>query len=367
MIIAAVGDIMPGGILNGDNQQRVSNEVLDVLNQADLRVGTLETAVGNTPDFNPEKMVRKADVIYTKDEDIKRLLKLGINIVSLANNHFYDLGEIGASHAIELLDNLGIMHCGAGKNIKEASAPAVVNHNGKTYAFLAFCDWREETVGWCPFASENKGGVNPMTEGHVKNEIKKYSKIYDYIIVIPHWGKEYRVAPTKEVYKMAKMMLNSGADIILGGHTHCIQPYMIIKDKKALVFSMGNFFFPDRLLIYPRSTYYPEMPLDIENLPVTFEYPRYVDCVTYKKWNEMARYGMIAQISINSNGKIGLKDYYVHLTAENRLVLFHDDIFYKDGIEKVYIALKTGVYPIILKLKERICQFKCRIDKFLRQ
>lgn len=110
--IAAVGDIMPGGILAGINAGYISQEVFLGLQDADIRVGTLETAIGNEPNFNEEKMNRKGDVIYAKDEDLKKLKQLDINIVSLANNHYFDLGLEGAKHAIRLLDELGIQHMG---------------------------------------------------------------------------------------------------------------------------------------------------------------------------------------------------------------------------------------------------------------
>lgn len=118
MKIVAVGDIMPGGILNIKKNEFISDELRCILQQGDIRVGTLETAVGNRPEFNEEKMRRKADVIYVRDEDLVRLKDLDINIVSLANNHFTDLGEIGAKHTIRLLDEMGILHCGAGDKRK---------------------------------------------------------------------------------------------------------------------------------------------------------------------------------------------------------------------------------------------------------
>ena len=79
MRIAAVGDIMPGGVLHGRKGSFVSEGVLSVLRQADIRVGTLETAVGNEPSFYEEKMARKADVIYVKDDDWRLLCQRASN------------------------------------------------------------------------------------------------------------------------------------------------------------------------------------------------------------------------------------------------------------------------------------------------
>ncbi len=352
MKIIAVGDIMPGGVLNGTKREFISNDLKAILNDGDIRVGTLETAIGNTPDFNEEKMRRKADVIYAKDEDLLRLKELNINIVSLANNHFTDLGIEGARHTIQLLDQMGIMHCGAGDNIEEASKPVTVNHGGESYAFLAFCDWREETVGWCPFASETQPGVNPMTDDYVVSEIKKYKNLYDYVIVIPHWGIEYVVHPSINVYRLAKKMIDAGADLILGGHTHCIQPIWKYKGK-PVVFSMGNFLFPDRLLTTPRSTYYSDIPLDYDSLPVTYEYPRYVNSVTLKKWKSIARYGQMTIVDL-SRKYTNLSTKVTHLTNENIVELYHEKLFFSNKIRLAEMALKTGLYPGLLFLKSSI-------------
>ena len=143
--IIGVGDIMPGGLLNDKDGIYANEEVLNLLFQGDVRCGTLECALGNEPTYDEAKIAKKendiyGNVIYAKDADIRRLKELHIDIVSLANNHFFDLGEEGAWHTIELLDREGILHCGAGRNLKEAGAPVVVEIKGKKVAFLGFCD-----------------------------------------------------------------------------------------------------------------------------------------------------------------------------------------------------------------------------------
>ena len=343
MKIIAVGDIMPGGVLSGVNKDYASNEIKQVLACADIRVGTLETAIGNTPLFYEEKLKREADVIYAKDEDLNRLKELDINIVSLANNHFTDLGKEGAEHTIELLDRYGIHHCGAGMNLESASKPVVICKDGISYAFIAFCDWRKETVGWCPIATEKDFGVNPMYDDYVCSEIKKNKEKYDYVVVMPHWGKEYRVEPTRHVYKLSVKMLEAGADIILGSHTHCIQP-VLKKNGKIIVYGLGNFLFPDRFLNYPRSTFYPSTQVDISKIPTTDGYPRYVDGITYKIWKPMARYGLITQIIIQ-NGKNEFSSYFTHLTKDNYLELTDNSFYYSNIVKRTRFYLMSGIYP----------------------
>lgn len=352
MKIVAVGDIMPGGVLAGVDEGYVSQDVLAILKDADIRVGTLETAIGDEPDFYEEKMVRKADVIYVKDHDLIKLQQLSIDIVSLANNHFFDLGPEGALHTIELLDQMGIKHIGAGRNLEEASKPVIIHKDGKSVAFLAFCDWREETVGWCPFATDDKMGVNPMYDDHVVAEIKKYKAQCDYVVVMPHWGIEYLISPSREVYEISQLMIDSGVDLILGGHTHCVQPIWN-KKKKSIVFSMGNFLFPDRLLTTPRSTYYPDAQLDYKTLPRTDGYPRYVDCVTYKAWKPIARVGMIVNAVIDDKG-VCCKPIYTRLSDDNYIDIAECPASIMKIVKRYGFYLSTGHYLMALNLHDRI-------------
>lgn len=341
MKIIAVGDIMPGGILSSVDKDYVAQNILDYLQLGDVRIGTLETAIGNEPSFNVEKMNRQADVIYAKDCDLKKLKDLNINIVSLANNHFFDLGPKGATHTIKLLDELGIKHIGAGSNIQEASKPVVVTKDGKTFAFLAFCDWHEETVGWCPFATENDPGVNPMYEEYVVEEIKKNKQLYDCVIVMPHWGVEHTYTVSDKVYSITRIMLNAGADLIMGSHPHRVQS--VVRHRKSIVaYSLSNFLFPDRLITKPRSTYYPESSIDISSLPHTDAYP-YVDTVTYKIWKPLARIGMIVNTSIGSK-KISSEYKLVELDYNNCLHLLDRPFSVKVHLSFNHFLLKYTPY-----------------------
>ena len=344
--ITAVGDIMPGGILSGVRDGYISQEVLEVLQGADIRVGTLETAIGNEPSFNEEKMKRKGDVIYARDEDLNKLRQLSFDIVSLANNHYFDLGFDGARHTIRLLDELGIQHIGAGNNIQEASAPVVKVVHDKKIAFLAFCD--DEKMGWCPWATETEPGVNPMYDDYVVSEIKKYKQQNDYVVVMCHWGKEYTWVTTSRVYKKAKKMMKAGADLILGSHPHRVQPVVNYRNA-SVAYSMGNFLFPDRLLTKPRSTYYPEGPIDLSSLPVTDGYP-YVECVTYKKWKPLGRVGMIVISELG--GKSPSSSYRLTRESEDGTISFYNDKKIGSILNNRGRLLRYYPYPVMVFIKK---------------
>ena len=192
-----VGDIMPGGVLHYQDLF-YTDGIKQFMQKFDLRIGTLEVAIGDNIPFDKEKMKGRMNIIYCKNSDAQKLLDLDINIVSLANNHIFDLGIEGLENTKQILSENNIKYCGAGKNIKEASEPIIMNYNGKRIVFLAYSDCDVSTMAYVPAATESSYGVNPLVIENVVADIKCYKKKYDYVFVMPHWGKEYSVYPTKK-------------------------------------------------------------------------------------------------------------------------------------------------------------------------
>ena len=225
--VAVVGDIMPSGVLYGSEKDAIHPDIVKELKDTDIRIGNLECALGpysDAPHFDPGKMSRLKDIVWAIDEDLDRVLKMGFNVLCLANNHIYDLDKDGLKYTIGQLERKGLKYCGAGMNIKEASKPAVVQVKGKTIAVLSFCDYRDETVGYVPFATDTKPGVNPLYPmDYSCAEVKKYKALYDYVIVVPHWGVEHTWVATNTVISDAKKLVKAGADAVVGGHPHRIQ------------------------------------------------------------------------------------------------------------------------------------------------
>ena len=135
MKILFVGDIMPGGVLPYQNKY-IDKELLSYMRSFDLRIGTLECGVGTNIPFDSRKMDTYKSIVYVRDEDIQRISEMGFNIVSLANNHAFDLDIEGLNNAISLLDSLGIQHFGAGATIEEAKKPVVINAGNEKIAIF---------------------------------------------------------------------------------------------------------------------------------------------------------------------------------------------------------------------------------------
>jgi len=323
MHISFVGDIVPGGVLPYLNQTPVSPDIGNILRAADLRVGTLESAIGNDFAFDKVKMHGRMNIIYSRDEDIDILVKLGINVVSLANNHIFDLGFDGFENTLLRLQEKGILYCGAGSNIEEASTPAVVRIDNKSIAFLGCCDCHENQVAYVPVATENSYGVNPLYAETITAQIKKYKAIYDYVAVLVHWGIEYSCFPMKQSKYLAYAMAESGADIIIGSHTHRLQPFFKYRNT-PIYFSLGNFLFPDFYINVPRPIWYPDPNDDLSAIEETFDYPYPVTKPMKRVWKSFSREGMIVDVSLNQK-TIRTKEYKTILSRDNNLIKSHDD------------------------------------------
>ena len=357
--VVGVGDIMPGGLLHGKPGVCADEAVLGLFREGDIRVGTLECALGESPSYDEEKVADFGNVIYARDADICRLKELRIDLVSLANNHSFDLGAEGAFHTMELLDKEGILSCGAGKNLAEAGKPAVVEVDGRRVAFLGFCDTEYEHVYMCTYAKEDAPGVNPMDMPYVIREIKKNAAQYDHVIVLAHWGSEHTFYPNISTDKMAREMLAAGASLVLGSHPHRIQPVRNLKNG-SIVYSMGNFLFPDRLIAPPKVTWYPDGPVDYSALPVTEDFP-VVDCVTLKTLPFFARVGMIVTARL-SNSRV-VSDYVLsYLDADNHITLLDEQGCRRAerGIRRPSVLMKLNLYRTYMFLYNGLRKVKAR-------
>lgn len=308
------GDIMPGGVLPYQDKY-ITSELLNFMRSFDFRIGTLEAAIGTNLPYDPVKMAGRQNIVYARDEDFFRVKEMGFDVVSLANNHVWDLGEEGLRNTIKVLQENGIKYCGAGLNIEEASRPAIIEKDGMRIAILAYCMYGNPWLGYVELAGENKAGVNPLDIEKVVYDIKDAKQKYDKVIVMPHWGREYQYEPLPECITMAKKMVEAGADAVLGSHTHQMQPLIRLK-KNPVCFSMGNFLFPDFYMYPPRPIWYPDSLEDVKGIKDVVGYPYPIEEPIRQVWNPISRYGCVISLNINTL-ETTAEVYYVYLSDGN--------------------------------------------------
>lgn len=340
MRILFCGDIMPGGVLPYQDEY-ISKPVLDLLNTADYRVGTLECAIGDNIPFDKKKMAmaQGKNIVYAREKDFERIKYLGMNVVTLANNHIFDLGAEGLFNTIKLLDKNGIKHCGAGRNLQEASEPCYIIHDGLRIAFIGCC-----FEGLPPYtierATETSPGIYQSTEKAICDLIQGSKSKADVVIVLPHWGVEYSYIPPQKCIYLAKRMIDAGADAVVGSHTHIMNPRMTYKGK-PVYFSLGNFLFPDFCLQVPRPIYYPSTREEAYSLPTVTNYPKNTGNPVRVVWKKSSRIGVVAVLDF-MNEDVKHTCTFAFLDAENVLQLCSGIAGRKESFKMYYFGSGLG-------------------------
>lgn len=351
MNIFFCGDIMPGGVLPYQDNY-IAPDLMEYMKGFDFRIGTLEAAIGTGLPYDPVKMNGRQNIIYARNEDFFRVKEMGFDVVSLANNHVWDLGEEGLKNTIHILKENGIKYCGAGMDIEEASRPVVIEKDGISIAILAYCMYGNKYLGYVELAGKNKAGINPLDIEKVVADIKNTKQKYNKVIVLPHWGREYRFDPLPECVQMAKQMIDAGADAVLGSHTHQMQPLIKYK-KKPICFSMGNFLFPDFYMYPPRPIWYPESIEDVKGVKDVVGYPFPIEEPIRQVWNPVSRYGCVIGLIFDDKAvKSTLR--YVHSSVENIESFENPNDIILKRLKESSFMLSSAPYRMLMKIKQKI-------------
>ncbi len=217
------------------NRWSYSFEKFPEFSKADLSIVNLENPLTRRGLPSEKQFNFRARPEYT------RVLKAGgIDIVNLANNHIYDYSEQGLFDTIDFLDQAGIRHIGAGKNMAFARKPVFLKIKDVRIAFLGYYGLRKHS-GSHP-ATTDSAGTALRKLSYIKKDIKAVRDSADIVIVTLHWGIEKEHVPETDQIYFAHKTIQYGADLIVGHHPHVLQG--IEKYRNGLiVYSLGNFIF----------------------------------------------------------------------------------------------------------------------------
>lgn len=249
--LTLVGDLLfeqpfYDAVNNGDDPNSYFSMVKQRFEVDDLSVGNMEVVIGN-------KNLQASGTGYNfcAPEYIGSLVNtLDFEVLGTANNHSYDRGNAGINSTIDFFENnTDITTVGTYKNQTDRSNLRVLNINDIKFGFLAYTygtnqrpsEADAELIG---YYKEPKN--RQLTEEYkqiLTEEVKKIRDLSEVVVVLMHWGTEFTYNPNKEQKEMAAFLNELGVDIIVGSHSHNIQPIEIIGDEhKTLVYySLGNF------------------------------------------------------------------------------------------------------------------------------
>ena len=207
--------------------------VREVISGADIAMANFENPAPNRFTWH------KAKTVFTADPTlIDGLVKAGIDYVGIANNHIGDAGNNGILQTIANLKKRGLKYSGAGKDLAAAQRPAILDANGTKVAILAY-----DAIAPGYHAAKGEPGSSKLTIKAVQAGVKAARKAgAKVVIVFPHWGAEYRYSPFQNQQRLARQIIDAGADMIIGNHAHYAAAVEVYKGK-PIWYALGNFVF----------------------------------------------------------------------------------------------------------------------------
>jgi poly-gamma-glutamate capsule biosynthesis protein CapA/YwtB (metallophosphatase superfamily) len=245
--IAVVGDLMCHSVQY--NYSKVSKDsfdfrpvyryVKDITSSVDLALGNLETVTAGR-----EEGYSGYPFFNSPDEFINALSDAGFDLLITSNNHSLDKGETGVLRTIEQISQNNMGYIGTFRSQRDRDSIRIFNVNGIKLAFLSY----SYGTNGIPIPQDKDYIVNIIDTLLIKRDITSAKLLKpDIIIVYYHFGVEYKRNPSSFQKTIVSKTIDYGADIILGGHPHVIQPAEYFKsvssnlDSVFVIYSMGNF------------------------------------------------------------------------------------------------------------------------------
>lgn len=220
----------------GGIEKVIDPQLLEELTDADIFM------VNNEFPFSSrgEPMEDKEYTFRCDPKYVNALSEMGVDVVSLANNHALDYGRDALSDTFAVLNQAGILYAGAGDTAERAYELQVIEKNGKKFGFLAASrvvpqsNWKVE--------ERAPGMLTAYDDTKLVQLIENARSECDFLSVFLHWGVEYDAQPQDYQTKIATDCFDAGADVVIGTHTHCLQGASFINGKPVF-YSLGNFVF----------------------------------------------------------------------------------------------------------------------------
>ncbi len=218
----------------------IYKEVKDIISQADIAVGVFN---GTMSDYPTHTGCVPTYVLVGSPGNADAMQRAGFDVMSVATNHIKDCGKLdcGDRAFFDTLDNLrrvNILPVGAGKNAQEALQPVVVTVNGVRFGFVSLGQLQQGGV----FATDEKAGIAELTSENIVSATAATKKVADVVIFMPHWGPENVSSPNWLQRNLAHEIVEAGADIVVGNHTHVVQGLQEIS-AVPVFYGLGNFVF----------------------------------------------------------------------------------------------------------------------------
>jgi poly-gamma-glutamate capsule biosynthesis protein CapA/YwtB (metallophosphatase superfamily) len=268
VIITAVGDMIFNEQISKLPQPERQG-LFRIMREADVAYGNLEFSINSRPELQ-----RPFYNFRTPPEFVWELASIGINMVSMANNHALDFGPEGLAESMKMLGRANIRYAGAGRTLADAHSPASMRPQSQksTFALLSYLRyWTDRyrcgdpsgpciaTIDPAEILVAKADGSVEAIEGPLASDITKMEddvvlakRHHDVLMVALHnhdlshhraFGLQDHTPPNDHI--MYRRAVDAGADVVLGSGPHVLRGIEIYKGK-PIVYSLSNFIYQYR-------------------------------------------------------------------------------------------------------------------------
>jgi poly-gamma-glutamate capsule biosynthesis protein CapA/YwtB (metallophosphatase superfamily) len=223
VLLALAGDTMLGRgvaerLRSSAPQSLVAPEIVGFARRADRFVLNLECCISERGE--PWPAAGKPFFFRAPPAAVDLLVHLGVDCVTLANNHALDFGDEAFEDTVRYLDGAGIAHAGAGGDVVAARTPATLHVGDATLRVLAFADHPADFA-----ASEDRAGIafadlRPGLPQWIADAVR--ASPAEVTLISPHWGPNMTDRPVEEVRLAARALVEAGATLVAGHSAHVV-------------------------------------------------------------------------------------------------------------------------------------------------
>ena len=185
---------------------------------------------------------------FNAPEEIgNQVIAMGVDAVNLANNHANDAGPQGRINTLSFFKKHQILTTGIYESKEVRTQIPTKTINDITFSFLGYTyktnkpdNQNRELIGY--YRNLDTMKLDNAHKEIIKQEVAQAKQLSDIVIVSVHWGNEFTYAVNSEQKELANYLNELGVDVIIGHHSHCIQP---IEWLETVVYSLGSFISAD--------------------------------------------------------------------------------------------------------------------------
>lgn len=237
------GDVNIGRRMNWNPHAQPFGD-LQIMSEADLRIINLECVIAAQGKQGIDKGEGGPYYYHARPEQTNLLTAAQIDVALTANNHSLDYYEAALLEQNNYLDRAGILHCGTGKNLDEAARPLFIKVNELIIALFNV----DATMK--PYAATaDKAGTfylppdkPELWKDFFAEKIADARRSADVVLIAPHWGKNGVTEPTEPIKILGRLLIDCGADAVLGCHSHFLHGVETYNDR-PIIYDAGNFLF----------------------------------------------------------------------------------------------------------------------------